>query len=106
MTPITPEDCAEGRSVRTVAGAFNYQQLFYNGGDLVARMLNDRNDFEVLVTADRSSAFVDSITEHQELDLIGFWRRRSGVKSNGNRGYIWCLVLLSWNAPERMASAA
>lgn len=106
MSQTSPEECAIGRQVRTVSDAKGMEQVYYNGGDLVVRMSNTRNDFEVLITADRSADFLKAAASSDCVELTGFWRRRSGTKTSGSRGYIWCLVLISWSVGGRQALAA
>lgn len=103
---MTPEQLSETREIRTIQAFGPGDILFHEGGDALLRMTNERGPFEVLATADRAADFLSACAQEEELELRGFWRRRSGFRANGDRHFIWCLILLSWEGvqPTRLAA--
>jgi hypothetical protein len=103
---MTPEIAQQDRPQRQVLINAKPDVLYDQGGDMLVQGQNARGSIEVLASADRSEAFRASIESGCDLLLSGFFRRRSGIKSNGSRGYIWTLVLVSWDECEELRTAA
>ena len=103
---MTPEAAQQNRPLRQVQINALPEYLYNEGGDALVCGTNDRGFIEVLVTADRSEAFRAAMESGSDLLLSGYFRRRSGVKPNGARGYIWTLVLISWEECEELRQAA
>lgn len=103
---MAPEDIAADRPVRIVEKSGPGSVLFSSTktGSLV-RCENARGSFEVLVPADRVSSCEHLLEASNVLDLRGFWRRRSGFRENGQRHFIWTLVLIEVNIrPDKIAA--
>lgn len=103
---MKPEDLAQDRPIRTVLSSGPADILFDAGADALLKMRNTRGCFEVLATADRARDFLASASLHSDLELTGFWRRRSGFHSSGERHFIWTLVLISWSDASAQPLAA
>lgn len=103
---MTPEECLNGRELRTIEGQGPAEILFHQGGDAAVRLSNGRGTFEVLATADRAADFIAAAATDEPLALTGFFRRRSGFRADGSRHFIWCLVLISWAHEDQQQLAA
>lgn len=103
---MKPEDIAADRPVRDILAIGPAKIIYYEGKQAVLSMMNERGSFEVLVTEDRAAEFVELASQPTYLNLTGFWRRRSGINAEGNRHFIWCLVLISWEDATPIQQAA
>lgn len=98
---MTPEACAAEREIRTVTASPGAEELFLQSGQpALLRMTNQRGSFEVLVAPEKPDALDLLLTADVPLNLTGFWRRRSGLREDGSRHFIWCLVLLDCDIAE------
>jgi hypothetical protein len=103
---MKPEDISADRPVRDIVAIGPAKIIYHEGKDAVLSMMNERGSFEVLATADRAAEFIEQALQPTYLKLTGFWRRRSGINAEGNRHFIWCLVLISWEDATPLQQAA
>jgi len=103
---MTPEIAQQDRPLRQVMINASPNYLFDQGGDALVQGTNGRGSIEVLVASDRSGKFRTSAESGRDLLLTGYFRRRSGTKADGSRGYVWTLVLINWEECEEIQKAA
>ena len=81
-------DFVGDRPVRSVPAASLVPVAHGPGGVVLCRSENSRGPFEVLVC----SAQRHLLGQPCPLVLSGFWRRRSGLRADGSRHFIWTLI--------------
>jgi hypothetical protein len=64
-------------------------KLFDDGKNMLLRATNSRGNFEILLAEDTRHIALDLSDMNTPTTLEGFFRRRSGLRSNGKKHFIW-----------------
>lgn len=93
---MSPEEACGSKPVRTIYINSSPDIIFHKEGRAtLLRGHNSRGAIEILISPEKQIDQLPKMLSDQPLSLTGFFRRRSGRRSDGSRHFIWCLVLLS-----------
>jgi hypothetical protein len=79
-------------------------KLFDDGKNMLLRATNSRGDFEILLADDTRHIASHLSDMNAPTTLEGFFRRRSGLRTDGTKHFIWTFCPTNVQKIEKMAA--